>query len=105
MFAVLAVIMVTNRFGGEGNDWKTRSVQTLATVFSMSMAWTMLFFGKWSFWLIIGTGDFVVAQIVMAFAFSFGGFFLIIVFAQIADRIRLLECALRFLGDGISLLI
>eukprot|EP00928_Gymnodinium_smaydae_P004792 TRINITY_DN11638_c0_g1_i2.p1 TRINITY_DN11638_c0_g1~~TRINITY_DN11638_c0_g1_i2.p1 ORF type:complete len:683 (-),score=142.13 TRINITY_DN11638_c0_g1_i2:118-2112(-) len=106
VFALCSVgsMKLNDAMGGD-NACGARLAYTVATVFSMSTAWTLLFWGKWSFWLLADQGDFLLAQVTMAFIFSFAGFAVIIGFDLIADRVHSLAKSLRFLSLGINLLI
>jgi len=87
-----------------------RAIEIIEMTISMTIGWTMLFAGRWLFWVStddegVGQGDLMSARMVQALAFSFFSFACIFVIDFFADRGYLDTSALRSLMSAMGLLL
>lgn len=94
----------------EVSPFMSRAIEIIEMTISMTIGWTLLFAGRWLFWVStkdegVGQGDLMSARMVQALAFSFVSFACIFVIDFLADRGALDTSALRSLMSAMGLLL
>lgn len=107
---MIFIVFVRKVYKDNHSPATARAIEVTEMTISMAVGWTLLFAGRWFFWVStadhgVGQGDLMSARMVQALAFSFACFASIFVFDYLADNDYLDAAALRSLMSAIGLLL